>query len=109
MAAISGNVIELMDHVEVDLASGDYAAASEGLIQIATAIFELDTFAPEVAVDDWSAVLLHWVQGRNLADLPGDRVATAQFIESDLVYDWFGAWRPHGSSRWPKAMPSRRH
>jgi len=86
LAAISGHVVELMDHVEVDLASGDDDAASEGLVQIASAIFELDTFAPEVHVDDWSGVLRHWVQGRSLADLPGDRVAIAQFIESDLVY-----------------------
>lgn len=86
LAAISGHVIDLMEQVEVDLVRGDHAAASDGLVQIASAVFELDTFAPEVAVDDWSGVLRHWVQGLSLADLPGDRVAIAQFIESDLVY-----------------------
>ena len=86
LATISEHVIELMDHVEVDLASGDHDGASEGLVQIASAFFELDTFAPEVHVDDRNRVLRHWVQGRSLADLPGDRVAIAQFIESDLIY-----------------------
>jgi superfamily II DNA/RNA helicase len=86
LAAISGHVIELMHEVEADLESGDHDNAAEGLVEIASAIFELDTFAPEVDVDDWRSVLRQWVQGRSLADLPGDRVAIAQFIESDLVY-----------------------
>lgn len=68
------------------MANDDHAAACDRLVEIAIAIFEMDTFAPEVAVDDWSGVLRHWVQGLSLADLPGDRVAIAQFIESALVY-----------------------
>lgn len=86
LAAISGQVIQLIDQTEVDLASDDHASASDRLVEIATVIFGLDTFTPEVAVDDWSGVLRQWVQGLSLADLSGDRVAIAQFIESDLVY-----------------------
>lgn len=86
LSAISGHVIELIHQVEVDLASDDQDAASDRLVEIATAVFGLDTFAPEVAVDDWRGVLRHWLQGLSLANLPGDRVANAQFIESDLVY-----------------------
>lgn len=86
LSAISGHVIELIGQIEIDLADEDHAAACDGLVEVATALFRLDTFAPEVAVEDWTEVLRHWVQGLSLADLPGDRVAVAQFIESDLVY-----------------------
>ncbi|MDO5740196.1 MAG: DEAD/DEAH box helicase [Ornithinimicrobium sp.] len=86
LSALSGQVIDKMSQVEVDLVNEDPIAATDRLVEIAAAIFGLDTFAPEVAVDDWSRVLRHWVQGLSLADLPGDRVAIAQFIESDLVY-----------------------
>jgi superfamily II DNA/RNA helicase len=86
LAAISGRVVDLMGQVEVALFRGDQTAASDGLIEVASAVFEVDTFAPEVAVDDWRGVLRHWVGGLSLADLPGDRVAIARFVESDLVY-----------------------
>ena len=86
LSSISGLVIDMMDQVEIDLANDDPDAASDGLAEIATAVFGLETFAPEVAIDNWSVVLRHWVQGLSLADLPGDRVAIAQFIESDLIY-----------------------
>lgn len=86
LSAISGQVIDLMVQVEVDLVNEDFAAATDHLVEVATAIFGLETFAPEVAVDDWSDVLRQWVQGLSLADLTGDRVDIAQFIESDLVY-----------------------
>lgn len=86
LSAISGQVIDLMVQAEDDLVDEDYTAATDHLIEVATAIFGLETFAPEVAVDDWREVLRQWVQGLSLADLTGDRVAIAQFIESDLVY-----------------------
>lgn len=86
LSAISGHVIELMQEVATDIANDDHAAACNRLVEIATAIFGLETFAPEVEIANWSDVLRHWVQGLNLGDLPGDRVAIAQFIESDLVY-----------------------
>ena len=86
LSAISGHVVDLMSRAEVDLVNEDQIAATDRLVEIAAAVFGLDTFAPEVAVDDWSSVLRHWVQGLSLAELPGDRVAIAQFIESDLVY-----------------------
>ncbi|AOT03244.1 hypothetical protein ASPU41_07705 [Arthrobacter sp. U41] len=86
LSAISGHVIDLLDQVEVDLVDDDHVAAADRLVEIANAVFSLDTFAPEVLVDDWSGVLRQWVQGLSLADLPGDRVAIARFIESGLVY-----------------------
>jgi len=86
LSAISGQVIDLIFQSEVDLANEDYTAATDQLIEVANAIFGLKTFSPEVAVDDWTNVLRQWVQGLSLADLAGDRVAIAQFIESDLVY-----------------------
>lgn len=86
LSGISGHVIELMDQVEEDISNDDHPAACDRLVEIATAIFGLETFAPEVELADWSGVLRHWVQGLSLGDLPGDRVAIAQFIESDLVY-----------------------
>lgn len=86
LSAISGHVIDLMNQVEVDLVNDDHVAASDRLVEIADAVFRLDTFSPEVSVEDRSKVLRHWVQGLSLADLPGDRVAIAQFVESGLAY-----------------------
>jgi hypothetical protein len=86
LSAISEHIIELMYEVEVDMSNDDQSAACDRLVEIAHALFGLETFAPEVEIDDWSNVLRHWVQGLSLGDLPGDRVAIAQFIESDLVY-----------------------
>ncbi|UZX04729.1 DEAD/DEAH box helicase [Arthrobacter sp. CDRTa11] len=86
LSAISEHVIDLLGQVEVDLVNDDHVAASDRLIEVANAVFSLETFAPEVLVDDWSGVLRLWVQGLSLADLPGDRVAIARFIESGLVY-----------------------
>lgn len=86
LSAVSGQVIHLMEQVEVDLVNEEYTDASDRLVEIATVVFGLDTFAPEVSIDNWSEVLRQWVHGLRLADLTGDRVAIAQFIESDLVY-----------------------
>ena len=86
LAAISEQVIDLIWQVEVDLAVGEFTAASDRLVEIATAIFSLDTFTPGVEVDDWERVLRHWVQGLSITDLPGNHVKIAQFIESDLIY-----------------------
>lgn len=86
LAAISEQVIDLMWQVEVDLAVGEFTAVSDRLVEIATVIFSLDTFTPEVEVEDWERVLRHWVQGLSLTSLRGDHVKIAQFIESDLIY-----------------------
>ncbi|ALV41972.1 hypothetical protein AU252_13055 [Pseudarthrobacter sulfonivorans] len=86
LSAISGQVVDLMEQVEVGLVYEDYIAASDRLVEIAAVVFGLDTFAPEVSIDNWSEVLRQWVHGLRLADLTGDRVAIAQFIETDLVY-----------------------
>lgn len=86
LSAISGHVIDLMNQVEIDLVNDDHIAASDRLVEVANAVFSLDTFTPASLIDDWSSVLRLWVQGLSLADLPGNRVAIARFIESGLVY-----------------------
>ncbi|MFK0008018.1 DEAD/DEAH box helicase [Paenarthrobacter sp. NPDC090520] len=86
LSAVSGQVIELIAQVEYALAIDDHAAAAEGLVEIAATVFGLDTFAPEVSLDNWEDVLRQWVRGLSLAELSGDRVAMARFVESDLVY-----------------------
>lgn len=86
LSAISGHIIELMHQVEVDASNDDHASACDRLVEVATAIFRLETFAPEFGIPDWAGVLRSWVQGLSLGDIPGDRVAIAQFIESDLIY-----------------------
>lgn len=86
LSAVSGHLINLMNEVEVDLDNNDHVAASDRLVEIAEVVFGLHTFTPEVLVEDWRSVLRLWVQGLSLAELPGDRVAIAQFIESGLAY-----------------------
>ena len=60
--------------------------AADRLVAIADTVFAIEAFAPETVLDDWQEVLKHWVQGHSLGELSGDRVALAQFIESDLIY-----------------------
>lgn len=86
LSEISGHVVNLMNEVEENLLIGNHIAASDRLVEISDVIFSLDTFSPDAAVDDRSNVLRHWVQGLSLADLPGDHVAIARFVESDLSY-----------------------
>lgn len=86
LSAVSSDIVDLMIQAESDIADGDELAAAERLVEVAVAIFGLEVFEPEVRIDGWSGILRHWVLGLSLADLEGDRVQIAQFIESDLVY-----------------------
>lgn len=86
LSAISGHVIDLLNQVEIDLMNDDHDSASDHLVEVAGAIFSLDTFAPEDSIDDWDGALRLWVKGLSLANFPGDPVKIARFIESGLVY-----------------------
>ncbi|MGD6980534.1 MULTISPECIES: DEAD/DEAH box helicase [Citricoccus] len=86
LSEVSKQIVDQIERVEIALADEDYVLASDGLVQIATTIFGLDTFTPKVEVVDWKAVLRRWVHGLSLSDLSGDQIANAQFIESDLIY-----------------------
>lgn len=86
LSTVSGHVVNLMAQVEADLVNEDHAAAADHLVEVATTIFGLETFAPEAPVDNWTEVLRQWIRGLDLASVAGDRVAMAQFVESDVVY-----------------------
>lgn len=86
LSQASGRIIALANEAEAAILRADHGAAADRLVEIADTVFAVQTFAPETPLDDWEEVLRYWVQGRALADLPGDRVAVAQFIESDLIY-----------------------
>ena len=86
LAQVSGRIIALANEAEAAILRADYEVAAERLGAVAETVFALKTFAPETSLDNWRAVMTHWVQGLPLADVTGDRVAVAQFIESDLVY-----------------------
>lgn len=90
LAHVARDIIELITQAEVAIDHGDHANATARLEQIAATIFSLQRFRPETPVENWRDVLDHWVNGKPLGDLdgsgPDDRVAIAQFIESDLNY-----------------------
>lgn len=86
LSAVSGDLIDLMMQAEVSLSNDDLNGASDRLVEVAEVVFRLEAFAPEYWAEDWTGVLRQWIQGLPLADLPGDRVEIASFIESSLVY-----------------------
>lgn len=86
LSQVSGRIIALANQAEVAILDADHETAADRLVAIADTVFAMEVFAPETVLDDWQDVLKHWVQGRSLGDLSGDRVALAQFIESDLIY-----------------------
>ncbi|MGH3409154.1 MAG: hypothetical protein ACRDRJ_42645, partial [Streptosporangiaceae bacterium] len=86
LSQVSGRIILLANQAESAILGADHDAAADRLVAIADIVFAVEEFAPETVLDDWPNVLKHWVRGRPLGDLPGDRVALAQFIESDVIY-----------------------
>lgn len=86
LSQMSGRIIAMTNDAEVAILCGDHEAAADQLVEVAETVFALETFAPDTSLDNWQEVLRHWVRGLPLADLHGDRVAAAQFIESDLTY-----------------------
>jgi superfamily II DNA/RNA helicase len=89
LSQVSGRIIALANQAEVAILDADHEAAGDRLVAIAETVFAVEVFAPETVLEDWRDwrdVLRHWVRGLALGDLSGDRVAVAQFIESDLIY-----------------------
>ncbi len=86
LSQVSGRIIALAIQAEGAILDADYETAADRLVAIADTVFAVEVFAPETVLDDWQDVLKHWVHGLSLGDLAGDRVALAQFIESDLIY-----------------------
>lgn len=86
LSQVSGRIIALANQVETAVLDADHETATDLLLAIADTVFAVEVFAPETVLEAWPDVLSHWVRGLALGDLPGDRVAVAQFIESDLVY-----------------------
>ena len=86
LSQVSGRIIALANQAEGAILYADDETAADRLVEIADTVFAVEVFAPEKVLNDWQDVLTHWVQGLPLSDLSGDRVALAQFIESDLIY-----------------------
>lgn len=86
LGLVSSQIVELISQAEEAIRESDTDVASNAIVQIATAVFELSQFEPETYLLHWQHVLMQWVTGGPLGDLGGDRVSVAQFIESDVIY-----------------------
>lgn len=86
LSRVSENIIALVNQAESAILDGNHETAADRLAAIADTVFAVENFAPETTLENWNDVLRHWVHGRPLGDLSGDRVAIAQFIESDVIY-----------------------
>jgi hypothetical protein len=86
LSQVSGHIIALANLAEVAILDADHETAADRLVAIAETVFAVEVFAPETVLGDWQNVLRHWVRGLALGGLSADRVAVAQFIESDLIY-----------------------
>ena len=86
LSQVSGRIIALSNQAEGAILYADADTAADRLVEIADTVFAVEVFAPEKVLNDWQGVLTHWVRGLPLSDLSGDRIALAQFIESDLIY-----------------------
>lgn len=66
---------------------GDATAdAVSALVRLAALVFDVSTFENTVKVDDWRAVLRHWLAGDPLSEIGGEGFEATEFIESDIVY-----------------------
>lgn len=86
LSRASESIVALTGAAEAAIADGDDDSAADAIITVAEVVFSISAFTPEALCDDWRGVLRQWVTGLPLAELSGDRVAMAQFVESDLVY-----------------------
>ena len=86
LSQVSGRIVALANQAEVAILDADSQTAADRLVSIAETVFAVEVFAPGTVLNDWQDVLRYWVQGLPLGDLSGDRVAVAQFVESDLIY-----------------------
>ncbi len=86
ISRVSGHIIVLTAQAETAIFLEDYDTAANLLVAIAEAVFALNVFKPETLLDNWDAVLRHWVHGSALGNVAGDRIAIAQFVEADVIY-----------------------
>lgn len=83
---VAADVVGLLIQVEAALAEDEFAEATDLIVEVASAIFNLAPFAAENKPENWEEVLRQWVAGGSLADLADGQMTTAQFIESDVIY-----------------------
>lgn len=83
---MSGRIVALAGRAEAALLTGDHEQAGDLITQVADVVFAVPAFAPENALGNRDTVLRHWVHGRALSEVTGDRVEIAQFIEADVIY-----------------------
>jgi hypothetical protein len=86
LSHVSGRIIALANQAEMAILDADHETAADQLVAIADTVFAVEVFAPETELNNWHDVLRHWVRGLALGELPGDRVAIAQFIEANVIY-----------------------
>jgi superfamily II DNA/RNA helicase len=90
LARAAGAIVDMIAETEAADGDGDVESAATKLEAVAAQVFALVAFRPENPLPGWRLVLRHWVNGRPLGDLnvdrPEDRVAVAQFVESELIY-----------------------
>ena len=49
-------------------------------------MFDISTFKTTIEVNDWRAVLAHWLRGDSLSEINEKQLEVAQFIEADIIY-----------------------
>lgn len=86
LALVAATIVERTNAAEISIARGDFEDAAANLEELAGDVFGLSTFAQTVRVQDWRAVLSHWLAGDPLGDMNEKQMDVAQFIESDLAY-----------------------
>jgi len=86
LSRVSGSIIALAGQAETAILEEDHETATDLLVAIADTVFDIQVFEPETKLDNWTAVLRHWVRGSALSAISGDSVQVAQFIEGDVIY-----------------------
>ncbi|MFI2281096.1 DEAD/DEAH box helicase [Nocardia beijingensis] len=86
LSLASAHIVGLAANAETAIENDDYATATNLLVTIAETIFALSVFEPETELANREEVVRHWVNGSPLGNIPGDPVAVAQFVETDLIY-----------------------
>ncbi|WP_431884347.1 DEAD/DEAH box helicase [Micromonospora gifhornensis] len=86
LSRVSGRIVALAGQAETALLGDDHEQAADLIVEIADIVFALETFAPKNPLDNRDDVIRHWIHGKALADVAGDRVEIAQFIETDVIY-----------------------